>query len=72
MSLIPYALARSFLFKMDPEEAHDLTIEGLAMRAAMWPIYAEAIETVLGARVNEEDRAALARLLAPLAEPLAT
>ena len=30
MSLIPYALARSFLFKMDPEEAHDLTIEGLA------------------------------------------
>jgi dihydroorotate dehydrogenase len=30
MSLIPYALARSFLFKLDPEEAHDLTIEGLA------------------------------------------
>jgi len=30
MSLIPYALARSFLFKMDPEEAHELTIEGLA------------------------------------------
>jgi peptidyl-prolyl cis-trans isomerase D len=30
-----------------------LTIEGLAMRAAMWPIYAEAIETALGARVNE-------------------
>ena len=48
-----------------------LTIEGLAMRAAMWPVYAEAIETALGARVNEEDRAALARLLAPLAEPLA-
>jgi hypothetical protein len=48
-----------------------LTIEGLAMRAAMWPVYAEAIEAALGARVNEEDRAALARLLAPLAEPLA-
>lgn len=47
-----------------------LTIEGLAMRAAMWPIYAEAIETALGARVDEENRAALARLLAPLAEPL--
>jgi DNA-binding MarR family transcriptional regulator len=47
-----------------------LTIEGLAMRAAMWPIYAEAIETALGARVNEDDRAALARLLAPLAEPV--
>ncbi|WP_295522783.1 quinone-dependent dihydroorotate dehydrogenase [Limnohabitans sp. Rim8] len=30
MSLIPYSLARSFLFKMDPEEAHELTIEGLA------------------------------------------
>ncbi|WP_421846869.1 MarR family winged helix-turn-helix transcriptional regulator [Novosphingobium sp.] len=47
-----------------------LTIEGRAMRAAMWPVYAEAIETVLGARVAEEDRAALARLLAPLAEPI--
>ncbi len=47
-----------------------LTIEGLAMRAAMWPVYAEAIERALGARVDEEDRAALARLLAPLAEPL--
>ena len=30
MSLIPYAFARSFLFKMDPEEAHEMTIEGLA------------------------------------------
>ena len=30
MSLIPYAFARPFLFKMDPEAAHDLTIEGLA------------------------------------------
>lgn len=47
-----------------------LTIEGRAMRAAMWPIYAEAIEAVLGGRVNEEDRAVLARLLAPLAEPV--
>jgi hypothetical protein len=40
------------------------------MRCAMWPIYAEAIEAALGARVEEEDRAALARLLAPLAEPV--
>lgn len=47
-----------------------LTIEGLAMRAAMWPVYAEAIEAALGARVAEEDRTALARLLAPLAEPV--
>ena len=30
MSLIPYALVRPFLFKMDPEEAHELTIDGLA------------------------------------------
>jgi DNA-binding MarR family transcriptional regulator len=47
-----------------------LTIEGLAMRAAMWPVFAAAIEEALGARVGEEDRAALARLLAPLAEPI--
>lgn len=47
-----------------------LTIEGRAMRAAMWPVYAEAIEAALGARVEEEDRAALARLLAPLVEPI--
>ncbi|MBX9885254.1 MAG: MarR family winged helix-turn-helix transcriptional regulator [Novosphingobium sp.] len=47
-----------------------LTIEGRAMRAAMWPVYAEAIEAALGTRVEEEDRAALARLLAPLAEPV--
>lgn len=47
-----------------------LTIEGLAMRAAMWPVYAEAIEAALGARIGDEDRAALARLLAPLAEPV--
>ncbi|GEN98515.1 MarR family transcriptional regulator [Novosphingobium sediminis] len=47
-----------------------LTIEGLEMRAAMWPVYAEAIEVALGARVAEEDRTALARLLAPLAEPV--
>lgn len=47
-----------------------LTIEGLAMRAAMWPVYAEAIEAALGARLAEEDRTALARLLAPLTEPV--
>ena len=26
MSLLPYPLARHFLFKMDPEAAHDLTL----------------------------------------------
>ena len=33
MSMIPYALARPFLFKMDPEEAHELTLDGLAILA---------------------------------------
>jgi dihydroorotate dehydrogenase len=30
MSLLPYALARPFLFGLDPEVAHDLTLSGLA------------------------------------------
>jgi dihydroorotate dehydrogenase len=30
MSLVPYALARSVLFRLDPEVAHDLTMAGLA------------------------------------------
>ncbi len=30
MSLIPYSLTRSFLFGMDPEAAHDLTMDMLA------------------------------------------
>ncbi len=30
MSLIPYALSRSVLFRLDPETAHDLTIDMLA------------------------------------------
>ena len=30
MSLIPYSLARQFLFGLDPEVAHDITIRGLA------------------------------------------
>jgi dihydroorotate dehydrogenase len=30
MSLIPYALARPFLFRLDPETAHELTINALA------------------------------------------
>jgi dihydroorotate dehydrogenase len=31
MSLVPYALARQFLFQMDAETAHDLTMSGLAL-----------------------------------------
>jgi len=30
MSLVPYALARSVLFNLDPEVAHDITMAGLA------------------------------------------
>ncbi|RUP26995.1 MAG: quinone-dependent dihydroorotate dehydrogenase, partial [Curvibacter sp.] len=30
MSLLPYALARPFLFSMDPEKAHELTLDALA------------------------------------------
>lgn len=31
MALVPYALARSFLFGLDPETAHDLTIASLSL-----------------------------------------
>ena len=30
MSLLPYAFARPLLFSMDPEKAHELTLEGIA------------------------------------------
>ena len=30
MSLLPYALARPFLFGLDPETAHELTMASLA------------------------------------------
>ena len=30
MSLLPYSLVRPLLFRMDPEAAHELTIEGIA------------------------------------------
>lgn len=33
MALIPYGLARPFLFNMDPEAAHDMTIDALARGA---------------------------------------
>jgi dihydroorotate dehydrogenase len=31
MSLVPYGLARQILFRMDPERAHELTMEALAL-----------------------------------------
>ncbi len=36
MSLIPYALARPFLFNMDPEAAHDFTLDQLARTQNTW------------------------------------
>ena len=30
MSLLPYSLARPFLFGLDPETAHELTLKSLA------------------------------------------
>ena len=30
MSLVPYALTRPFLFGLDPERAHELTLEAIA------------------------------------------
>lgn len=47
-----------------------LTDAGKAMRAAMWPVYAEAIEAAVGARLDADGPAALAGLLGPLAEPV--
>ena len=34
MPVIPYALARPFLFGLDPEQAHDLTLDAIARAAA--------------------------------------
>jgi DNA-binding MarR family transcriptional regulator len=45
----------------------ELTPEGRALRAEMWPVYAEAIETAVGARLSQEEAAALADLLGRLA-----
>lgn len=37
MSLVPYALARPFLFKLDPEKAHELTLDTLAkLQGTLW------------------------------------
>ncbi|OYW16187.1 MAG: MarR family transcriptional regulator [Novosphingobium sp. 12-64-8] len=54
-----------------PEDARGHTVElspqGKAARALMWPAYATAIESVIGARLCESERIALANLLARLA-----
>ena len=48
MALIPYALTRPFLFGLDPEQAHDLTLGALA-RIQHTPL----VCTVAQARVND-------------------
>lgn len=45
----------------------ELTPEGRAMRAAMWPVYAAAIEAAVGERLSQSEAAALADLLGRLA-----
>lgn len=44
MSLLPYALARPLLFQMDPERAHELTLDALArtQRTPLACLYGEA------------------------------
>ncbi|WIT10799.1 quinone-dependent dihydroorotate dehydrogenase [Paucibacter sediminis] len=51
MSLLPYALARPFLFKLDPERAHELTLDSIARlqntaAATLWsqPRVADPVE----------------------------
>ena len=46
MALIPYGLARPFLFGLDPETAHDLTISALA--ASQGNLLASAYRTTRG------------------------
>lgn len=44
----------------------ELTAEGRAMRARIWPVYAAAIEEAVGERLSEDEAAALADLLGRL------
>ena len=43
MSLVPYGLIRPFLFRMDPEAAHDLTLQAVARTqgTALEKLYAQ-------------------------------
>jgi dihydroorotate dehydrogenase len=56
MSLVPYALTRPFLFGLDPERAHDLTLHGLATlqntpaRSLWWQPRVDDPVTVAGLR----------------------
>jgi len=47
----------------------EITGAGTALREAMWPIYAAAVERRLGALLSEEEAATLARLLDRIIRP---
>jgi DNA-binding MarR family transcriptional regulator len=46
-----------------------ITAKGRALRRAMWPVYAAAIEAHVGARLSQAEAAQLARLLGKLLQP---
>src|SRR5262249_38587465 len=46
-----------------------ITAKGRALRRAMWPVYAAAIEENFGARLTQAEAEQLARLLAKVAPP---
>lgn len=54
----------------DDRRGHLLAItqEGRALRRTMWPVYAAGIEAAVGAKLGEEELAALASLLGRLTE----
>jgi DNA-binding MarR family transcriptional regulator len=48
-----------------------ITAKGRALRRAMWPVYAAAIEAHFGAHLSEREAEHLARLLAKFVRPQA-
>ena len=46
-----------------------ITAKGRALRRAMWPVYAAAIEAHFGAHLSQAEAEQLARLLAKLVQP---
>jgi DNA-binding MarR family transcriptional regulator len=55
---------------MDGRSKHlVITDKGRALRAAMWPVYADAIRAHVGSRLTAEEARQLAQLLGKLIEP---
>ena len=46
MALIPYALTRPFLFGLDPERAHELTLDAIASQYFPFPLGEERSERI--------------------------